>query len=132
MVSGLEKRMLSGMLGLLSLGCAKAREVAPAKASVIAPATTTWRRETSVENCWKPSKEDGSVMLTAPATGAGSIAGERSRATAVNDAAGCRFAEDEERPQEGIRMALEREGSLGFVIPLQLFRWSSSSRSNSA
>jgi hypothetical protein len=41
--------MLSGMLGLLSVDCAKAGEVAPATARVTAPVTTR-RRETSVEN----------------------------------------------------------------------------------
>src|SRR5262249_7352240 len=39
MVSGFERRMLSGMLGLLSVDCAKAEEVAPAM-GMAAPATT--------------------------------------------------------------------------------------------
>jgi hypothetical protein len=41
---------LSGMFGLLSVDCAKAGEIAPARDSVTAPATTCLR-ETSVANC---------------------------------------------------------------------------------
>src|SRR6478672_9368123 len=47
MVSGFEKRMLSGMFGLLSVDCAKAGEVAPTTASVTAPATTRLRESRS-------------------------------------------------------------------------------------
>ena len=36
MVSGFEKRMLSGMFGLLSVDCAKVGEIVPATASVTA------------------------------------------------------------------------------------------------
>jgi hypothetical protein len=74
MVSGFEKRMLSGMFGLLSVDCAKAGEVAPATASVTAPATTRLR-ETCVENCCESSEESVSAMVTNPAISAGSIAG---------------------------------------------------------
>src|SRR6266567_2089751 len=66
MVSGFEKRMLSGMFGLLSVDCAKAGEVALATASVTAPATTRLR-ETWVENCGESSEESVSAMVTATA-----------------------------------------------------------------
>src|SRR5262249_6519726 len=73
MVSGFEKRMLSGMFGLLSVDCVKAGDVAPATASVTVPATTRLR-ETWVENCCESSEESVSAMVTAPAISAGSIA----------------------------------------------------------
>jgi hypothetical protein len=63
MVSGFEKRMLSGMFGLLSIDCAKAGEVAPATASVAALATTRLR-EMWVENSCECSQEDVSAMLS--------------------------------------------------------------------
>jgi hypothetical protein len=62
--------MLSGMFGLLSVDCVKAGEVAPATASVTAPATTRLR-ETWVES----SDESVSAIVSAPAISAGSIAG---------------------------------------------------------
>src|SRR3954469_24771177 len=61
MVSGFEKRRLSGMLGLLSVDCAKAGEIVPAMESVTAPATMRLR-ETSVENSCGSSEEDVSAM----------------------------------------------------------------------
>src|SRR6187200_2374414 len=61
MVSGFEKRRLSGMLGLLSVDCAKAGGIVPAMDSVTAPATTCLR-EISVENSCESSEEDGSAM----------------------------------------------------------------------
>jgi hypothetical protein len=61
MVSGFEKRRLSGMLGLLSVDCAKAGEIVPTMDSVTAPATTRLR-EISFENSWESSEEDVSAM----------------------------------------------------------------------
>src|SRR5262249_2057580 len=63
MVSGFEKRMLSGMFGLLSVDCARAGEVASATASVTAPGATRLR-ETWVENCCKSSEESVSAIVS--------------------------------------------------------------------
>jgi hypothetical protein len=62
MVSGFEKRMLSGMFRLLSVDCAKAGKAAPATASVTAPARMHLR-ETWLENCCGFPMEDVSGML---------------------------------------------------------------------
>src|SRR5262249_62070499 len=74
MVSGFEKRMLSGMFGLLSVDCPRAGEVAPATASMTVPATTRLR-ETWVENCCESSDKSVSAIVSAPAISAGSIVG---------------------------------------------------------
>jgi hypothetical protein len=55
---------LSGMLGLLSVDCAKAGEIVPAMDSVTAPATTR-RREISVENSWESSEEEDVSAMSA-------------------------------------------------------------------
>ena len=62
-VSGFEKRMLSGMFGLLSVDCAKVGEIVPATASVTAPGATRLR-ETWVENCCKSSEESVSAIVS--------------------------------------------------------------------
>jgi hypothetical protein len=62
------------MFGLLSVDCAKAGEIAPARDSVTAPATTRLRK-TSVANCCESSERCVS-HVSAPAISAGSIAGE--------------------------------------------------------
>jgi hypothetical protein len=81
MVSGFEKRMLSGMFGLLSDDCAKADDVAPPTANVTAPATTRLR-EGSFEICHECSEEGASGILSLLRSGTGSIAGEPPKATA--------------------------------------------------
>src|SRR5512132_2288162 len=63
MVSGFEKRMLSGICGLLSVDCAKVGEIVPATASVTAPGATRLR-ETWVENCCKSSEESVSATVS--------------------------------------------------------------------
>src|SRR5437868_8251715 len=64
MVSGFEKRMLSGMFSLLSDDCARAGDVAPPTptANVTAPATTHLR-EGSVEICHECSEEGALGIL---------------------------------------------------------------------
>src|SRR5215813_8752522 len=62
MVSGFEKRMLSGIFGLLSVDCAKVGEIVPATASVTAPGATRLR-ETWFENCCK-SEESVSAIVS--------------------------------------------------------------------
>jgi hypothetical protein len=65
MVSGFEKRMLSGMFGLLSVDSAKAGEVARTTVSVTAPYNAPARKV--VEICRESSEEDVSSYIIAPA-----------------------------------------------------------------
>jgi hypothetical protein len=74
--------MLSGMFGLLSVDCAKAGEIAPARDSVTAPATTRLR-ETSVRKLLRVFGERCVSHVSAPAISADSIAGEPLNATAA-------------------------------------------------
>jgi hypothetical protein len=108
--------MLSGMLGLLSFGCAKARVVAPAKASVMArhddlPARNVGRKLLKAFEGRRVAQ--GTAHVTAPAIGAGSIAGKQPKATAMNAAEGCRLAQSR-------RAACGSPGGSWLIVPVVL------------
>src|SRR5262249_28815657 len=63
MVSGFEKRMLSGIFGLLSVDCAKVGEIVLASVRVAAPGATRLR-EPWVENGCKSSDESVSAIFS--------------------------------------------------------------------